>query len=1097
MPPEATMEATLKQGLECAVCYIMFDEKEHTPTALPCQHTFCASCIVKLLDSNNASCPMCCQAVNISKVEELKKNYAVLNFVRVFNQWMAREGPSESSIPTFCTECATRGEMPAESYCGACSLMLCRLHVNLHKELPWTSNHVLVDVSAVRVEDRRRLHESGHAGMKNVLVCGRHSQERLRYYCPDCDELICLDCYNIYHKRHEVLEIDESLAEDRKKRLDELRAPLREMFCNRESTNGKAAQRKGPAFDIEYSLRMIDAAADEVIKEVESQRAFLKDLIRKEAAAGVKVAKTHQHHLDIICASAESLCLRWEKARDTLTHAEVLMAYPGLLFQMEQLLGQPLTARAARPLVSLAVPALHGFAHTTMHSSSETERRLYPVSTSAALPEDKGDAVALAYDAFRDAVWVATTDRWVGCFLIGNRTWLGEWFQLKAVESSDSDAKRVHDFVVMANGLIYVVPQTKTSVEVYDRRGLRRPVCVSLFEQGASNRPKLQGLSCSGDDLVVACEDRSVYVVSQKDPGAEAAAVRVFDGSSLEGRLDHAHVAEDGMSIMFTLVKDSAVDVLKVPVGLRGGEGASSSSSPSGSSEVVKTLPKQREGAIAWDAASAVSWSQREVLLHYDEAETRVSLPDPVLGVAGNPRREVFVLCKGGLTVLDDATVSLPHVASSGPAPLAAGRLAARRVDKVAFDPAGTLWLLTDTGDVVEYNQAKDVVVERFQCAVPVPPSVTDVPATSHTHQNLVCTQRSVDGDGTSTIVYVASTCVVLRYEADKFSLTEVADAALPKGCFAAMIPTRGVPVWHVPGETVLHLGEDTCPVGFAVTSLSVSSDGASVLVGGTGQVAIFDTCSEVSPAKKAEFSLPCADVAVTDMATHTHDKQVVVATASGMLWLYNLSTSKVVARAPAVLPGLTCVAVNGAEGLVAAAGGTHVRFFRSNDWLKVKPEEPGRSFVDEHLKSCSNATCKKKGSAPINELFTLANSGALDCVKCVSIATAGKLTYKKHNNDQTVIHSAASSGKLPVIRYLVEERGATELVTAKDKNDWTVLHYAAANGYLDVVRYFVEERGAAALINEKTKSNQTALVLAKNNGKTNLAEYLLGKGAL
>eukprot|EP00736_Rhodelphis_marinus_P003658 Rmarinus@m.18880 len=97
---------------------------------------------------------------------------------------------------------------------------------------------------------------------------------------------------------------------------------------------------------------------------------------------------------------------------------------------------------------------------------------------------------------------------------------------------------------------------------------------------------------------------------------------------------------------------------------------------------------------------------------------------------------------------------------------------------------------------------------------------------------------------------------------------------------------------------------------------------------------------------KKTEFSLPCADVAVTDLVSH--DKQVVVATASGMLWLYNLSTSKVVARAPAVLPGLTCVAVNGAEGLVAAAGGTHVRFFRSNDWLKVKPE--GNFWHHTHL---------------------------------------------------------------------------------------------------------------------------------------------------
>eukprot|EP00736_Rhodelphis_marinus_P006535 Rmarinus@m.15120 len=318
------MEAKLRRGLECPVCYTMFDEKTYAPTALPCQHTFCASCIVKLLHKGpKTPCPMCSQSINTSKPEELKKNYAVLDVVRVLGQWMAREGPIKADAPLFCTECSNKGEMAAASYCSSCDVMLCAPHIQLHNTHPWTSKHVLVDIETVPPRKRRRLQKIQRPDTKNVLVCGKHPEERLRYYCPDCDELICLDCYNIRHKQHAVLEIDESLAEDRKKRLDELVKPLRAMFCNRDQEKPQGC--KGPAFDVDFCLRMIDTAADSAIKEIQSRRTCLKALVCKETVAGVKAIQHHHQHLDLVCAAAENLCLHWEKARGKLTPAEVLV----------------------------------------------------------------------------------------------------------------------------------------------------------------------------------------------------------------------------------------------------------------------------------------------------------------------------------------------------------------------------------------------------------------------------------------------------------------------------------------------------------------------------------------------------------------------------------------------------------------------------------------------------------------------------------------------------------------------------------------------------------------------------------------------------
>lgn len=74
-----------------------------------------------------------------------------------------------------------------------------------------------------------------------------------------------------------------------------------------------------------------------------------------------------------------------------------------------------------------------------------------------------------------------------------------------------------------------------------------------------------------------------------------------------------------------------------------------------------------------------------------------------------------------------------------------------------------------------------------------------------------------------------------------------------------------------------------------------------------------------------------------------------------------------------------------------------------------------------------------------------------------------------------TVLHGAAFGGSLELVRYLVEERGAS--LTVKDMRCNTVLHSAAEGGSLEVVKYLVKKKRVK--VNAKNNAGQTPRDLA------------------
>jgi hypothetical protein len=81
-----TKSVLLQELLECPICMNRFDN----PHVLPCQHTFCKSCIVSLKmssckkDDNLISCPICRETHKLTNgVEDLPANYTMKRLIEL------------------------------------------------------------------------------------------------------------------------------------------------------------------------------------------------------------------------------------------------------------------------------------------------------------------------------------------------------------------------------------------------------------------------------------------------------------------------------------------------------------------------------------------------------------------------------------------------------------------------------------------------------------------------------------------------------------------------------------------------------------------------------------------------------------------------------------------------------------------------------------------------------------------------------------------------------------------------------------------------------------------------------------------------------
>ncbi|KAI5119908.1 hypothetical protein M0805_003712 [Coniferiporia weirii] len=124
------------------------------------------------------------------------------------------------------------------------------------------------------------------------------------------------------------------------------------------------------------------------------------------------------------------------------------------------------------------------------------------------------------------------------------------------------------------------------------------------------------------------------------------------------------------------------------------------------------------------------------------------------------------------------------------------------------------------------------------------------------------------------------------------------------------------------------------------------------------------------------------------------------------------------------------------------------------------------------------------------------ASRGRMNALKWL-IEDCGGIPDLEDKEGETALHKAALNGRLQVISYLV---GAGAEVNARDGDGWTALHNACSKGYLDIVRWLCETGGAADEfegvrgVDARSKGGWTPLMNAASKGHLPVVLYLLSK---
>ncbi|KAJ8321325.1 hypothetical protein KUTeg_001183 [Tegillarca granosa] len=214
---ESSLSSTiLEDFLTCSICLEIFKE----PKILPCLHTFCLSCLSKLVNSSSSNILRCPKCRNETPLPEkgtlgLTTNFYIVNLTEVV------QTKDSGHNSTSCSFCILKGDnTPAFFKCLDCRDLLCKTCSDRHTLTRLTINHRIVDLSEIRkgkYDDQIRSSQG--------ILCSVHKEEKFQYFCATCDQPVCRDCVLLSHKLHECMTVEDAL----KSRIGKIRVLMKEV----------------------------------------------------------------------------------------------------------------------------------------------------------------------------------------------------------------------------------------------------------------------------------------------------------------------------------------------------------------------------------------------------------------------------------------------------------------------------------------------------------------------------------------------------------------------------------------------------------------------------------------------------------------------------------------------------------------------------------------------------------------------------------------------------------------------------------------------------------------------------------------------------
>ena len=280
--------------LKCGICLDFFQD----PRSLPCLHTFCRECIQRSLNEENHSlkCPVC------RAKHELSEGAGLLPV----NQYTLQELPlkrlqqqrEDNGGPHQLVECKSCGEQagPVVAWCEECDAMICQQCVAIHKKIAGLRSHHIEQISS---NSSAKQNDSDSMFSK----CLRHGNERLKFVCTGCSELVCSDCLLLGpHVQHKYCLIEEACTNLKTKmqKLARLVVKKKQEFSDHLEKAAKAEHEE--LEHIELVKTKVNTMFDGIVASAEAQR----NEALQNVSQGVKEIWSQKEMMEVSLAQLDS-----------------------------------------------------------------------------------------------------------------------------------------------------------------------------------------------------------------------------------------------------------------------------------------------------------------------------------------------------------------------------------------------------------------------------------------------------------------------------------------------------------------------------------------------------------------------------------------------------------------------------------------------------------------------------------------------------------------------------------------------------------------------------------------------------------------------
>ncbi|XP_044149760.1 E3 ubiquitin-protein ligase TRIM11-like [Bufo gargarizans] len=302
--------AELRDELNCSICLSLYTD----PVSLRCGHNFCRSCIVSVLDAQEAggvySCPDC--RVEYPERPALEKNRKLSNIVERFLSTQ----PDMEKTRTFCSYC-TKSPVPAVKSCLQCENSLCDDHLTVHNQ---TMDHVLSEPTSSFGKKKCSIH-------KKVL----------EYYCLQDATCLCVSCCLFgKHRGHQVehlVEASEKKKKKLRKYLDELnpqkaknQAKIQSLYNDKGKIQKRVSEKRKNINTLFMNIReQLDIAERKVLSEISRQEmkmvSQIDDLMKKMEIKEDELFRK-MRHMEEMCRITDPIRLLQESGITVCSHAD-------------------------------------------------------------------------------------------------------------------------------------------------------------------------------------------------------------------------------------------------------------------------------------------------------------------------------------------------------------------------------------------------------------------------------------------------------------------------------------------------------------------------------------------------------------------------------------------------------------------------------------------------------------------------------------------------------------------------------------------------------------------------------------------------------